>query len=299
MRVIQPVPLSDSNLTSTNVPEADHAVWLVGTAYTAGQRVIVTTGDHSIYEAVVNNTGFNPATDTTGKWARVGATNRWKAFDKVLGDPTVKSGLIEYVVTLPGTCQAVAAFNLVASTFAVRVTDATLGVLYDETYNLVETIEVVDWFSYFFEDIAYKPEFIINNLPAYAGSTVRFQIDSPGTTQVGELVFGYDRYLGENLVQPRIGIEDYSVKEVDEFGRATLIQRTFSDRAEFGISIDGSNSQKVKRTLAALRATPAVYYVDVDTDRLGTTIYGYYTDFSIVLNTTEHSIMTLTLEGLV
>ena len=38
MKVLAPIAVTDSMLTSSTVAETDHAEWAVGTAYTAGQR---------------------------------------------------------------------------------------------------------------------------------------------------------------------------------------------------------------------------------------------------------------------
>lgn len=43
MYVLAPIDVTDSVLTSSNLAEADYAAWTSGTAYTAGQRVMVTT----------------------------------------------------------------------------------------------------------------------------------------------------------------------------------------------------------------------------------------------------------------
>lgn len=65
--VIEPTLTTDANFVSSTVPENDHPVWSAATAYTAGQRVIVTTGHHKIYEARINNTGkFPPTSQITG-----------------------------------------------------------------------------------------------------------------------------------------------------------------------------------------------------------------------------------------
>ena len=58
LKVIPPVLITDSILTSSNVAETDYAVWSSGTTYSTGQRVIVTTGVHKIYESL-QNTNLN------------------------------------------------------------------------------------------------------------------------------------------------------------------------------------------------------------------------------------------------
>jgi hypothetical protein len=56
-----------------------------GTTYADGDRVIVTTGYHKIYESQqAANTGNDPTTDDGTWWLEVSSTNRWKMFDAIV-----------------------------------------------------------------------------------------------------------------------------------------------------------------------------------------------------------------------
>ena len=59
MKLVKPVTITDSNLTSTSVAETDYSAWSSVTSYTVGQKVIV-VATHKIYEALINNTNKYP-----------------------------------------------------------------------------------------------------------------------------------------------------------------------------------------------------------------------------------------------
>jgi len=49
MKMIRPVTINDAVLTSSNVTEADHPTWVVGTTYAVDEYVIY---DHVVYQSV-------------------------------------------------------------------------------------------------------------------------------------------------------------------------------------------------------------------------------------------------------
>lgn len=52
MIIIEPITITDTNLTSSNVTEADYPVWDATTAYAIGTYCIRTTGEHRVYQAL-------------------------------------------------------------------------------------------------------------------------------------------------------------------------------------------------------------------------------------------------------
>lgn len=96
MRIIRPVTIDGTNLTSSNVPETPPAAYNGGTTYALGDRVSVLTGfTYAVYESLQNaNTGNTPASsptwwrhlgDTYGEW-NVGTT--YAANDIVISTTT-------------------------------------------------------------------------------------------------------------------------------------------------------------------------------------------------------------------
>ncbi len=126
--VLPPYVVSDANFVSSNIPETDYPVWSAATTYAVGARVIVLS-THSIYESVqASNLNNNPVVDSALAepewWVRVGATNRWKPFDRVIQDQASYPDIVSHTVSAVGFLDTVALFNLDAMTVRVRVDNA-------------------------------------------------------------------------------------------------------------------------------------------------------------------------------
>jgi len=126
LKMIVPVDVNDAVLVASNIAETDYTAWNSGTAYIIGDRVIVVS-THSIYEAIAAGTNHDPVADTALEtplwWVRVGATNKWRAFDGVIQDQAVKTGGITYELDLTSRADGIALFNLDAESVTVQVSD--------------------------------------------------------------------------------------------------------------------------------------------------------------------------------
>ena len=299
MDIIRPVVVTDAVLDSSNVPENDYAEWNVATAYTVGNRVILLS-THRIYEAVGSSTGVNPATDDGTNWLNIGATNRWKAFDQKISDPVTQLDNISYTLTDDNsTPTAVALFGLKGVTATVTVTDAVEGVVYNQTNSLLDSDEIFDWFSYFFEEITYVSTTLFTGIPPYRGATITVTVteDTGETAQLGQLVFGYLTELGVTTYGTAISIQDFSRKETDAFGNFIVVQRAFANLVDFDVRLPTQTAGRVRRILAEYRATPIVY-VGNENSSFGTIVYGFYRNFDITLDTPSLSFAAIEVEGL-
>lgn len=307
MQVIEPINIDDSVFLSSNVTEDDYGVYDESVTYSAGDRVIVIGVTHKVYESVVgSNLGNDPTTDTNGAyWQEVSATNRWKAFDGVLNQQTENTTSITYSLVAPSQATGLVLFNLVASSVQIEIHDESSPpeLIYDSTVDLVDTTSVVDWYSFFFDEVEYDTETMFLGIPIYTGFqvdvTISLDASAGSTAKVGQIVMGKSYVLGETLEDTSIGINDYSSKSRDQFGNATLVERPFSDRTSFRFAMNTQDARRVKRILTRLRSTPAVYFVDGDSVSYGTTVYGYYKDLDIPLKAAATSFATLEIEGLV
>jgi hypothetical protein len=93
--------------------------------YALDAYVMVTTPNiHTIYQSLSdNNFNNNPVTDTTD-WIEIGSTNRWKAFNGVLGSQTEQATKIEYVLTPGESINSVALLNLESDTVDIVEIDS-------------------------------------------------------------------------------------------------------------------------------------------------------------------------------
>lgn len=305
MNILEPYTLTDATLQSSNVTEDDHPQWAPGTTYDLGDLVIVVGTTHRIYKSVQGtNTGNDPTTDDGTWWVDQGATNRWKAFDQRLSDPVTNTTLIEYQITVPPRLDAVALFNIGnANEATIVVTDETVSPsaeVYRQTLSLIDNSFVVDWFTYFFEDTRYVTEAILDDLPPFFGATLDIEItgDEGATVSCGQIVYGKKYNIGQTLTGTNVGIEDFSRKERDEFGNAILLERAFAQEVRFNVALPTETANRAKLVLSALRAKPAVYYTDAEATQFGATIYGFFQDFFIPLETGT-TVMSIEIEGLV
>lgn len=303
MKIIRPVNVTDSILTDTNITEDDYAEWNSATSYVLGDNVIVIS-THTVYEAAQNNTNVDPTTDDGTNWIRVGATNRWKAFDKKIGDRVTNTTSIEYTLVDPATIPtAVALFGLRNATQAnVTVTDLTSGgsgEIYNVTVSLLDNTNVVDWYTYFFEAISFKEDELFTAIPPYLGSQVEITVsgETGETVELGQIVFGFEMDLGFTNYGTSISIEDYSRKETDTFGNFIVVERAFAKLVDYDIQLPTQAAARLQRTLAQYRATPIVFIGDEDAS-YGTIVYGFYRSFDITLNGPSLSFASLEVEGL-
>jgi hypothetical protein len=298
MKVLAPIAVTDSMLISSTVPETDHAEWAAGTTYTAGQKVIRLT-THKVYEALTSTTGDTPETSPT-KWLDLGATNRWKAFDQKVGTATTQAGSIEWVIVPGQTVGSVGLLELVAESVRVRVSDAIDGIVYDRTQSLTGAITSADWFTYFFEPVSRRPFALFSDLPSYRDPTITITVSGLAgeTVKCGVCLLGqWHEFANAVRCGASAGIVDYSKKTADDFGNVQITERAFSKRASWQMLIANNDIDKLQRTLASLRATPALY---IGSDRFDATlVYGFYRDFEITIEYYTHSECSIELEGLI
>lgn len=265
--VVSPVEIDDAALVSSNVPETDYAAWSAGVTYVLGARVIK-TATHRIYESAANdNLGNDPVASPL--WIDIGPTNRCAMFDQALGTLTSRASNIVLVLA-PGAVGALALLDVTASSVRVQATG------YDVTLDAsTGSVSFLD-------------------LPG-SGGNITVTITGTGTVSVGTLLAGKLAGLGITGESPTAGITDFSRKEVDEFGAATIVERAWAKRMSARALIKTEKIDIVANRIAKLRATPALWIGDDGTQSLQ--IYGFFKDFSIEVGENV-STLSLSVEGL-
>lgn len=322
--VIPPMAVTDATLTFASMAEDDAtAAWDVDATYDAGDRCHSALA-HTVYEARTTTSGADPAdaanvydpdANPAGVWIEVGATNRWRAFDSRMSDPCADDADLVWSITPTSMVTAVALFGLSAASVRVMVTgepisdwtvieDGTLigdggTVIYDEEISLIDNSAVVDWRSYFYAPMVYRSEVVFQNVLGYAGSGLVIEVKAPsGTRRVGEVVVGLEKRIGRMGLGPQIGITDYSRKERDTFGNPVIVERAFADRTTYPLMLAPLEVREAKRTLASLRAQPAVYHGGEGSDAYGLMTYGFFRDIPFTLDSPGAAFLNLEVEGL-
>lgn len=299
MIIVRPVEITDTNLTSTNIPENDEPVYNSGTTYNLDDVVMVTTGVHRRYRALKTTTNEYPPDNTTGStpaWLDLGATNAWKMFDGVTSTYTENaSGTISVDIDSSQVINAVTLFGLQGSSVVVTMTDPLEGVVYNKTIPLVDNFSVTSWYAYYFEPISAKYDLSLLDLPSYANATLSVTVQG-SSTKIGLLLIGNQTELGKTDYGTSVGITDYSIKQTDDFGNFYVQQRRYSNIKDYAVTVRTDQVAFVTKTLAQYRATPLVWIGTPDNE--ATIVYGYYRDFNIIISGFEVSDCSIEVEGL-
>lgn len=117
-----------------------------------------------------------------------------------------------------------------------------------------------------------------------------------GSAKLGELIVGTKTTLGTMRYSPSIGITDYSTKEVDAYGKYTIVERSYAKRMSCSLIILNTAVDEVIRLLYLYRATPLVWVGDATYNSL--IVYGYYKDFQVVFARPLSCDCSLEIEGL-
>ena len=261
---------------------------------------------HKIYESLsAGNQGNYPPIDileAVPKWAEVGPTNRWKAFDTSVGSLTENANSITYTI-VPGVIfDSIAFLNLTAQTLRITLTDTVDGVVYDETVNLLDmiptgTIPEMDWYAYFFSSIMMTTELASPGISLYLNTTVDITITyTGGTAKVGGIILGTQMTLGNTAYSPQVGIRDYSIKGTDDFGNPRIVERAYANKGSFDITIPTASISYIKNVLASYRATLLLWIGADDYD--STIIFGFFKEFNIVITHGAYAECSIEVEGI-
>lgn len=296
--VIVPKTIQDSNFVSSTLTETDYPLWSAGGSYTTGNRVIMTTGVHKIYEALTSSAGVNPSTDTTGKWVLVGPTNRWAMFDQSGGTVSTTAGTsIEFVIT-GDRISSMGFLDVNASSIRIRAVASSVT-YYDETYILPDRAIISNWYDYFNAEAFRTTELIVTDIPAVAGSTYTITItNTGGNTSIGSFINGTFTEIGTTQYGAGAGINSFSVKSTDPFGVTTITKRPFSKRIDVKVHVDNGIVDAVRAKLNSLESAICLW-VGSSGNYESLTVYGFYRDYNIEITYPTYSVLSLQIEGLI
>ena len=298
MRVIKSIETTDAILTYSNILEDEYPVWVSGTTYSIETKVIY---NHRIYNRIVSGAGTTtPALDLVN-WLDLGATNKYRMFDNIISSVSSRKGGIRFTLTPNQVVNSIALLNVNASTVRVVMTDPVDGVVYDQTKELRSSSEVIDYYSYFFAPLVSLTDLntaVFLDLPSKPTATITVYISSgAGLVEVGEVVYGIQSVIGRTNYGTSIGIKSYSRKDVDEFGKVTVVKRKNSKYCEYDVDIDNINLGYVQRLFQDIDSVPCLFIGNPNMEEL--IVYGFYSDFKSTISFPTVSKCTLRVEGLI
>ena len=299
--VVSPLAITDAMLTASNVAETDYPVWSSGTTYALAARAILTSsGTHKIYESLqASNTNHDPLTSQLW-WIEVSPTNRWCAFDTAVSTQTKQATSITYTITPGQAVNTIALLNITGGTsVTISMTSALAGgaTVYSKTVDLSSLPIAPDWWVWFYGVKTAPTQVILNDLPSYTDGVISVNLSGTSSLALGVLMIGRQRAFGVGIQYgARVGIQDYSRKEKNDFGDTILVQRAFAKRANFDMQVARAEVDSFQTFLSEVRATPCLWIGSTVYE--STTVFGFYKNFDILISYPEHADCSLELEGL-
>lgn len=294
MKMILPINISDDQIIASSLAEDDHPAWSQYADYVVGDRVI---RQHAIYEAAADHAGVDPVNDPTARWIRIGATNKFRAFDGYLTEPTQATQSLSYTFRLGQSNNAIALLNMTAGALNIAAVSDSEGHVFTRDIQLISTENVFDLYSYFHAPIELISDFVIDDLPLFGDIEVTVTL-SGGEISVGQIVLGNAEVLGAAKFGTSVSFKDYSTKDRDTFGNAIVLERAFADVVDFDFVVPTERVRQLRRKIAARRAKATVFYTTPETLNYGTLVYGFPGQLLVTLSGPAESDVTLDVEGL-
>lgn len=292
MRIAVPQKI---NIDSINITE-NETEWNNTDTYAADQEV---RKNHKLYKSVQSsNTGNDPETDTGTWWTEIGATNAYKIVDKYLSTQSVNPESIEIKFTA-SKIDTMAFFALEGNSVRVVVKDPTETNTYMDKTVVIQKREVVNWFSYFFEDYSSATDLFVKDIPLGLDFKYTVTISNPGgNAKIGKIVAAKSRALGCCLYEPTSTIVDYSKKVIDETGETYLAQGRARNKFDLEVLFDTGQYDHISKTLKELRGMELLFIVDESGAFETFVAYGFYKNHQQTLKAGEKSRLNLNIEGL-
>lgn len=318
LKVLAPIESLSTKVTAYSLTADEYPTWVVTSAYDQYATVAYIGRAWKAAQYIPPNSA---APGSSQNWVDVGPLNRWAMFDGRVSTRTV-GGTAKFSVTLvPGRCNGVALLDMIdISTLTIiasypqastQTSDTTTEYAYGitlrtqvlstevrltYTINLENRANVSDWKTFFKEPYQIATDAFVD-LPSRADMTITIETDDDNP-QIGSLIIGNFVELGDVGYGVTAGIEDYSNIITDDFGVSTLVPRDYVKRVSYPITVPNYGIRRAYSTLAALRATPAVFIGSDDYRYTPFTVFGIVENFELALSFATYSVINVDVRGI-
>ena len=288
------IQITDAMITATNISTAgEPAAYDAATTYALGDQV---TYEFNVYESLQNsNTGNTPPrtsdldANVNEYWVRIGAINKFKPFEHDirrarLYDQCANSETITYTIRPDTQVDMIGFFNLDAISLQVVMTSDEDGEVYNETFDLADNSEVVDFWTHRFAPLTFDTEKVFFNLPIYLDAEIDITIiNTGGTAKVGQIALARQRDLGITLIGTELSTRTISTMEQDVNGQFTSYVNRGSIRIiDYNLAANTASARRLQRIFQReVEAMPCIFTAGENTEKYGTTMFGYGKEFRL------------------
>lgn len=306
MKIIKPNTLTLASCSVSETDDVDGATWASGTTYSTGDLVRY---QHISYKSLKDsNVGNTPPDNISGDdpyWQKVGATMPYRMLDDYVETTTdgTAGGTLTFSVTF-SRGDSIALLNMTGVEVDITIVDsADSTTVLNEEISLIEDIDSLSLYEYYFSPIVTKDVYVNTNLAIIISGTMTVTIKSGGGTTVpsiGHVIVGRRQTVGETKYGAEVGITDYSKKETDEFGVTSFVKRSYAKNASVSLFTSPNRADKIATMLYDVRSTPILIQgSNVDTSYAAMTIYGWIEDWRMVYEGPNEQEISVEVQGLI
>ena len=119
--------------------------------------------------------------------------------------------------------------------------------------------------------------------------------NSGETVYCGRCLPGKLMTFGSTQAGAKLGFQDFSIKQRDDFGNFELLERGFSKTVEFVGLIRNDDIDTIFAILSSLKTKPVLYIAA--SSMSATAVLGFFTDFDIEIPYPNDSLISMEVEG--
>lgn len=317
MFIMKPLGIGDYVEISGNLPNSTYPTYLTNGTYATGARVNYPPTNKE-YEALQAVTPADPdpggANNSNGYWVEIGYNNFYRPFDNSIGTQgSVGLGESIYYLLRPRyEIDTVALFAAVGSAVTVRLIRISNDEVEWGQTQIITNPLLIQGYGYGFApedarlDEIHAAKALFTGIPFVLGRhRVRIIIDPNDdidVASVGQVCLGFGIEVGETLENASSTLNDYSRKEVNEFGEVEIIRRGYTHTIEYPVVIPSVQHAYLDRILVALRnqfcvAFPTYAVSQPTMDRVSLLNYGFLSEYSASFRSEGNTYANITIEG--
>jgi hypothetical protein len=234
-----------------------------GTATYAINDIVIDPITHQTYQSIwpTANTGIALTDGThwyngepTSRWA----TNRWAAFDDVVGSAVTLTGQVLMLI-VPGAIDCAGLLNVGANSATIAMTDqASMTSVFKKSIDLTNDTSITDYDAYFFDDVTTVSDLYIDGFPPYYSAVMSIALTGLGQVSLGVAKFGKSFDLGGAQYGLHVGFISYTKKITDTDGSTSVQKGAISKRMTVTTMIDNANLDRTQQVMGELDGVPTV-----------------------------------------
>lgn len=302
MKVVPGIDITPAIMIANTLPDMDYPAYSPTKAYAVGEYCTI---DLINYQALAANTGKHPVTDTSSPpvWQNMGWVNKYRMFRKNIGSTwkigtfTSNPGVIDLTIRPGKRVNAIGLVGVRASSIRIVMTvPGTTDPVYDKTFVMSRKAGG-SYYQYYFGPFQTKENLAQFDLPPFNNADIRVIVTAPGgTAQVGMMIVGWAREIGQAVYGTSLGRKKYSTIKEEFDGSVTITKRGRRRSIDFQVILKGDQISSTQRVLDDVDDTPALFVGSSDLEY--TVIVGIFDDFDTGLPTYNRGEYTLKVRSL-